>query len=138
VRHDDRAVFESGTPILNQEKSDFGPEGDVHWSLVTKVPLRDIRQELVGLVGISHDITRRKRAEEELQRRSAEMETDLKMARQVQEAFINRTHPVFPRHAFPHSSALRFAHRYIPTTTLGDIPISCNCPIRNTACWSAM
>lgn len=116
---DDRAVFESGKPILNQEKSDFGPQGDVHWSLVTKVPLRDIHQQLVGLVGISHDITRRKWAEEELQRRSAEMEADLKMARQVQEAFINRTHPVFPRSAFPQSSALRFAHRYIPTTTLG-------------------
>jgi sigma-B regulation protein RsbU (phosphoserine phosphatase) len=116
---DDRAVLGTGTPILNQEKSDFGPEGNVNWSLVTKVPLRDIRNQLIGLVGISHDITRRKRAEEELQRRSSEMETDLKMARQVQEAFINRSHPVFPRHAFPQSSALRFTHRYIPTTTLG-------------------
>jgi sigma-B regulation protein RsbU (phosphoserine phosphatase) len=116
---DDRLVLETGTPILNQEKSDFGPEGDVHWSLVTKVPLRDTRHELIGIVGISHDITRRKRAEEELQRRSTEMETDLKMARQVQEAFIGRTHPVFPRTAPRDASALRFAHRYIPTTTLG-------------------
>jgi sigma-B regulation protein RsbU (phosphoserine phosphatase) len=116
---DDRQVLERGNTILNQEKSDFGPEGDVHWSLVTKVQLRDTRNELVGLVGISHDITRRKTAEEELQRRSTEMETDLKMARQVQEAFINRTHPVFPRSVPRASSALRFAHRYIPTTTLG-------------------
>ncbi len=116
---DDRVVLESGTGILNQEKSDFGPEGDVHWSLVTKVPLRDIRDQLVGIVGISHDITRRKKAEDELHRRSAEMETDLRMARQVQEAFLNRTYPVFPREVAPEESALRFAHRYIPTTTLG-------------------
>jgi sigma-B regulation protein RsbU (phosphoserine phosphatase) len=47
------------------------------------------------------------------------METDLRMARQVQEAFLNRAYPVFPRHAAPAASALRFAHRYIPTTTLG-------------------
>jgi sigma-B regulation protein RsbU (phosphoserine phosphatase) len=116
---DDRQVLEGGTPILNQEKSDFGPEGDVHWSLVTKVPLHDTRNELVGLVGISHDITRRKKAEEELRRRSTEMETDLKMARQVQEAFINRSHPVFPRGSSLEASALRFAHRYLPTTSLG-------------------
>src|ERR1051325_5347716 len=47
------------------------------------------------------------------------METDLRMARQVQEAFLNRGYPVFPRGVSPETSALRFAHRYIPTTTLG-------------------
>jgi sigma-B regulation protein RsbU (phosphoserine phosphatase) len=116
---DDRQVLENGQPILNQEKSDFGAQGDVHWSLVTKVPLRDIRNQLVGLIGISHDITRRKKAEQELQRRTTEMESDLKMARQVQEAFLNRAYPIFPRGVPPEASALRFSHRYIPTTTLG-------------------
>jgi len=116
---DDRQVLEGGPAIINQEKSDFGPEGDVHWSLVTKVPLRDTRQELIGLVGISHDITRRKRAEQELRRRTVEMETDLAMARQVQESFVSRRPPLFPRDAAPEASALRIAHRYIPTTTLG-------------------
>lgn len=116
---DDRLVYSGETVILNQEKSDFGPEGDVHWSLVTKVPLRDIRNKLIGLVGISHDITRRKKAEEELRLRNAEMEADLKMARQVQESFLNRAYPVFPLNARPEASALRFFHRYIPTTTLG-------------------
>jgi sigma-B regulation protein RsbU (phosphoserine phosphatase) len=113
---DDQQVFH-GSPILNQEKSDFGKEGHVHWSLVTKVPLHDLRGKLLGLVGISHDITQRKQAEEELQRRTTEMETDLRMARQVQEAFLARPYPVFPRGA--PRSALRFAHRYIPATTLG-------------------
>lgn len=116
---DDRQVLVTGTPIHNQEKSDFGADGEDNWSLVTKVPLRDIHQQLVGLLGISHDITRRKKAEQELQRRSAEMESDLKMARQVQEAFLNRTYPIFPRGIPYDASALRFAHRYIPTTTLG-------------------
>lgn len=116
---DDKQVLETGKPILNQEKSNFAAEGDVQWSLVTKVPLHDIRGQLIGLVGISHDITRRKLAEEELQRRQAEMESDLRMARQVQEAFFNRAHPVFPRGAAPSESLLRFSHRYIPATTLG-------------------
>ncbi|HEY1111550.1 MAG TPA: PP2C family protein-serine/threonine phosphatase, partial [Opitutaceae bacterium] len=80
---------------------------------------RDTRQQLTGLIGISHDITRRKRAELEVLRRTTEMESDLRMARQVQEAFLNRTYPNFPRSVAAEASALRFAHRYIPTTTLG-------------------
>ena len=116
---DDRQIFSGGPPIINQEKSDFGPDGEVNWSLVTKVPLRDAQDQLIGLVGISHDITRRKKAEQELQRRSTEMETDLRMARQVQEAFLNRAYPVFPAGAKPTDSVLRFAHRYLPTTSLG-------------------
>ncbi len=115
---DDQQVFH-GEPILNQEKSDFGAEGRVHWSLVTKVPFHDLAGQLLGLVGISHDITQRKHAEEELQRRTTEMETDLRMARQVQEAFLLRPYPAFPRGVEAARSALRFAHRYIPTTTLG-------------------
>ncbi|MBL9187403.1 MAG: SpoIIE family protein phosphatase [Opitutaceae bacterium] len=116
---DDRQVLSGGAPIIGQEKSDFGAEGTVHWSLVTKVPLHDVSGQLAGLVGISLDITARKLAEEELRRRNAEMETDLLMARQVQEAFLNRAYPCFPSHAAPAASALRFAHRYVPTTTLG-------------------
>ncbi len=116
---DDRSVMTQGTPMINQEKSDFDPQGNVHWSLVTKVPFYDTRQQLTGLIGISHDITRRKRAELEVLRRTTEMESDLRMARQVQEAFLNRTYPTFPRSAPAEASALRFAHRYIPTTTLG-------------------
>jgi phosphoserine phosphatase RsbU/P len=116
---DDRQVLNGGVRIINQEKSDFGEGGKVRWSLVTKVPLHDVHGQLIGLVGISHDITRRKLAEEELRRRTAEMEADLRMACQVQEAFLTRAYPVFPRGTSPGGSALQFAHRYIPATTLG-------------------
>ena len=115
---DDRKVF-AGETIQNQEKSDHGAEGQVHWSLTTKVPLHDLRGNISGLVGISHDITRRKLAEMELERRTAEMEADVQMARQIQESFIPRVFPLFPRTATPETSALRFAHRYVPATTLG-------------------
>jgi phosphoserine phosphatase RsbU/P len=116
---DDQQVLSGGTPIISQEKSDFGAEGQEHWSLTTKVPLRDPRGQITGLVGISHDITARKRIEQELQRRSHEMETDLQMACQIQEAFFPRVYPVFPRGVPAEASELRFAHRYLPTATLG-------------------
>ncbi len=115
---DDQRVF-AGSLIESQEKSDFGAAGEVHWSLTTKVPLNDLRGQLIGLVGISHDITRRKLAELELERRTAEMEADVQMARQIQESFLPRSYPVFPRGVPEEASALRFAHRYIPASTLG-------------------
>jgi sigma-B regulation protein RsbU (phosphoserine phosphatase) len=116
---DDRQVLSGGPPLLAQEKSNFGPAGGVLWSLTTKVPLRDLDGQINGLVGISHDITRRKIAEQELQRRTDEMETNVKMARQIQESFLPRNYPVFPRGVVADASALRFAHCYIPAATLG-------------------
>lgn len=116
---DDRQVLENNTPIVSQEKSDFGPEGQTHWSLTTKVPLLDLRNNVTGLVGISHDITALKRTEQELQRRTTEMETDLRMARQIQEAFFPKEYPVFPRGVPADASLLKFAHCYVPAATLG-------------------
>lgn len=116
---DDRRVIDTGEPVLDQEKSNFADEGHLRWSLTTKVPLRDLRQKIIGLVGISLDITERKRMEQELQRRTEEMEADVRMARQIQEAFFSQAYPVFPRDAAPATSALRFAHRYVPASTLG-------------------
>ena len=116
---DDREVMASGQPILSQEKSTTLEDGTTRWSLTTKVPLRDLRGQTVGLVGISHDITKRKLAEEKIARHNAEMEADVFMARQLQEALLARTYPVFPRGVAPERSALRFAHCYTPATTLG-------------------
>ncbi len=126
---DDHTVLSGGPPVINQEKSDYGSQGNTHWWITTKVPLQDIRGKIIGLVGISHDITQRKLTEQELQRRSAEMEADVQMARQIQQAFIPRTYPIFPANARPETSALHFAHRYIAATTLGGdffdlVPIS--------------
>jgi sigma-B regulation protein RsbU (phosphoserine phosphatase) len=116
---DDRQVLGGGPAILGQEKTDFAQGGNAHWSLTTKVPLQDTHGKLIGLVGISHDITLRKQMEQELQRRTLEMETDLRMARQVQEVFFSRAYPVFPLHAPPEQTALRFAHHYLPAASLG-------------------
>lgn len=126
---DDRQVIERAESVLNQERCATLPDGSTRWSLTTKVPLRNRAGEMTGLVGIAHDITARKQAEELLHRHLAEMEADIRMARQLQESFLSRTPPCFPASASPEQSALRFAHRYLPATTLaGDffalLPIS--------------
>ena len=78
---DDRSVVETGTPILNREGPVHQEGGREVWVETTKVPLRDTRGSIIGLVGISADITDRKSAEEklrlfatQLQRSNAELQ----------------------------------------------------------------
>ena len=56
-------------------------------------------------------------AESTLQLRNhhAQLEADLTMAREVQQALLPQRYPVFPAGARPESSRLRFAHRWIPS-----------------------
>ncbi|HEV7866105.1 MAG TPA: SpoIIE family protein phosphatase [Chthoniobacteraceae bacterium] len=123
---DDREVMRTGLPIVNRHESVGAGLGPVRWLSTTKVPLRDGHGAIIGIVGIGRDITARKNAEqqlasytEELREKNAEMEEDLKMAREVQQAFLTQQFPTFPRKAEPHETALRFVSQYLPTTTLG-------------------
>ncbi len=64
---DDQRVIQSGEPLLNREEKtlDLGT-GTALWLLTTKVPLRDSQGKIIGLVGMSKDITDRKQEEEKL------------------------------------------------------------------------
>jgi PAS domain S-box-containing protein len=59
-------VLSSGKSIIGHEEDFIYPDGKKHWSLSTMIPLIDNTGKITGLVGIGHDITERKRAEEEL------------------------------------------------------------------------
>ncbi|MFO0877351.1 MAG: PAS domain S-box protein [Gemmataceae bacterium] len=65
---DERRVLEQGIPLLNHEELLIDAHGKVSWLLTTKVPLLNEEGAIVGLVGISHDITGRRTMEAELRR----------------------------------------------------------------------
>src|SRR3954466_11666551 len=56
---------------------------------------------------------------EELRKRNAQMEADFSMAREIQQVFLPRQYPVFPRGALAEISAVQFAHRYLPAAAVG-------------------
>ena len=63
---DDQHVIQSGKALINREEPTFVSSNKTGWLLATKVPLRDTQQNIIGLVGISRDITERKMMEEAL------------------------------------------------------------------------
>jgi sigma-B regulation protein RsbU (phosphoserine phosphatase) len=85
------------------------------------------------VLGVFHDITTRKQAEErerqamrELARSQAELrvknemlEDDLKMAHEIQQAILPQQYPTFPPGTPMEKSIVRFAHRYQPSGEVG-------------------
>ena len=65
---DDMQVINYGKPVLNREEIIVDRQGNKKWWLTSKIPLRNEKGEIVGLVGIGQDITERKIAEEEIRK----------------------------------------------------------------------
>ncbi|NOZ27177.1 MAG: PAS domain S-box protein [Chloroflexi bacterium] len=71
---DEQAIMRSGKPLLNKEEPGRDEAGAPRWQLTTKIPLRDSDGQVIGLVGITRDITERKRAEEKLRLQATALE----------------------------------------------------------------
>ncbi|HUK84100.1 MAG TPA: SpoIIE family protein phosphatase [Verrucomicrobiae bacterium] len=55
----------------------------------------------------------------QLREKNEHMQTDLEMAREVQQALLPHRYPTFPRQATAAESALGFTHCYLPTAAIG-------------------
>ncbi len=62
---DEQTVLRTGQPLFNREELLIDASGQRKWLLTTKAPFRDGAGAVVGLVGMSHDVTENKEAEEE-------------------------------------------------------------------------
>jgi PAS domain S-box-containing protein len=62
---DDLEVIRTGIPILDKEEKLINYKGHERWILTSKIPYRNHNGEIVGLVGLGHDITQRKKGNDE-------------------------------------------------------------------------
>ena len=58
---DEQRVIRSGIPMIDKEEA--AALGENTWILTTKVPLRNAKNEIFGVVGVSRDITARRQAD---------------------------------------------------------------------------
>jgi PAS domain S-box-containing protein len=72
-RADDRQVIASGCPKLLIEESQSTPAGNTITLLTSKLPLRDSKGDISGVLGTYMDVTERKRAEAEREELTAHL-----------------------------------------------------------------
>ncbi|XZN96396.1 MAG: GAF domain-containing protein [Microcoleus sp.] len=87
-RNDDAEVMASGIAKLGMIKKMLQADGSTIWLEINKIPLRNIKGEIVGLFGSFQDITHRKLAEIRLQQQ-AEQERILTFITQRIRASLN-------------------------------------------------
>lgn len=64
-RQDDAEVIRTGQSKLNYEEPQAGPDGELKWLRTSKVPLRDLEGQIVGVLCTYEDITTHKKIEQE-------------------------------------------------------------------------
>lgn len=56
-RADEESIMSTGEAILNKRERTAFLDGTMRWSEVTKLPLRDTGGEIIGILGLTNDIT---------------------------------------------------------------------------------
>jgi PAS domain S-box-containing protein len=71
IEASDAAVLASGQPVRNEAYQPIGADGRRRWTDTRKSLVRDESGAVVGIVGITRDVTARREAEEQLRAREA-------------------------------------------------------------------
>jgi PAS domain S-box-containing protein len=104
---DEQRIIRTGQPMVGKIEKLIHADGRVTWDYTTKLPLRNSKGEIIGICGINKDFTAIKKMEDalaeernrlrittaELEARNAQLEADLRMAREIQLALLPRDYP---------------------------------------------
>jgi signal transduction histidine kinase len=70
---DDQKVIGDGISIINKEEEGVDPGGNIINLIISKVPLLDHKGDIIGMVGITSDITELRQVGEEVQRKNKQL-----------------------------------------------------------------
>jgi phosphoserine phosphatase RsbU/P len=130
---DEQRIIETGQPMIGKIEKLIHPDGRITWDYTTKLPLKDSQGQIIGICGINKDFTAIKEMEDalaeernrlrittaELEAKNAQLEADLRMAREIQLALLPRDYPTLSDYGSSEYSALTFAHCYRPAAAVG-------------------
>jgi PAS domain S-box-containing protein len=80
---EDRQIVATGQPLLNHEEINVLPDGSKQYTLASKVPLRSHDGNIIGLVGVTRDVTLMRRTEEQLRRTIVQLAETTREARRL-------------------------------------------------------
>ena len=128
-------LMQANDTITGFESKIYRKDETIIWIAENCRAVRDEQGSLLYYEGTVEDITERKHAEDQIRRTTAElsrsreelraknqiMEDNLRMAREIQNAMLPQSYPVFPPNVAPEQSAFQFTHRYQPAEAVsGD------------------
>ncbi len=64
--NEDKEIVTTGNPMLNKETKSVKADGTETWFITSKIPYKNDKSEVIGLIGISLHITARKLLEKYL------------------------------------------------------------------------
>lgn len=123
----EKQIMKTGEPVLGLEEKETWEDRPDTWASTSKMPLKNAEGEVIGTFGMSRDITDHKLNEIKLHKYTRrltsinnQMEEDLQMAANLQQAFLPQSYPLFMRPNGGHK--IEFSHRYIASTQVsGDL-----------------
>lgn len=83
---DEQYIIEAGESIENKREKVTTDDNREYWVSTTKVPLRDENGEVIGTMGVTRDITERKKLEEDNQRL---LEQERELRERIENAYKN-------------------------------------------------
>jgi sigma-B regulation protein RsbU (phosphoserine phosphatase) len=130
---DEKQIIETGKPMIGKVEKLVYPNGRVTWDYTSKLPLTDSTGEIIGICGINKDFTAIKEMEDaleqernqlritsaDLEAKNAQLESDLRMAREIQLALLPREYPTLTGFDVSGHPPFTFAHYYRPAAAVG-------------------
>ncbi len=87
---DEQNLIKTDQPLISKLEQIERADGRIRWVTATKVPMRDQNNQVMGIIGVSRDITEEKLAQERLEKTAKELEetaNQLKHTNAEQEQF---------------------------------------------------
>jgi PAS domain S-box-containing protein len=93
-REKDKAAMVADKPIINEEEISYADDGHRELLETVKTTMYDSEGKLIGVLGVARDITKRKQAEDELNR-IFELSPDLVGMANLNEGYFKRINPAW-------------------------------------------
>ena len=83
--NDEQEIVKTGNPVINKVERIRRADGEFRWVSATKVPIKDENSQVIGIVGLSRDITVLRQMEENLKKTNEELKKRLKELQELQQ-----------------------------------------------------